>query len=99
MSEYCSNRPLEALQRDVVALKRLGGEAFLYGSSVTAFRPGHDIDLLFVLAERYHELVYQEVGVVQRGCPFLLHPTLVTPEEFATNPRIRELTNRAIQLW
>jgi len=99
MNEYCSSQPLEALQRIVVVLSRFGGEAFLYGSSVTAFRLGHDIDVLFVLAKEYHEHVYQQVAMVQEDSPFLLHPTLVTPAEFATNPRISKLSHRAIRLW
>lgn len=99
MSESCSSRSLEGLQRIVAVLSRLGGEAFLYGSSVAAFRLGHDIDLLFVLAKEHHEHVYQQVAKVQEDSPLLLHPTLVTPIEFATNPRIRDLLDRAIRLW
>ena len=99
MNEFCSSWSLEVLQRIVVVLSRLGGEAFLYGSSVVAFRPGHDVDLLFVLTKEHHENVYRQVAIAQENSSLLLHPTLVTPVELATNPRFRELLRRAIRLW
>lgn len=99
MNAYYSRRSAEALQRIVAQLSPLGGVAFLYGSSATVLRVGHDIDLLFVYAEAHHERIYKEVAVIQEDCPLALHPTVVTPLAFATNPRIRELTHLGRRLW
>jgi hypothetical protein len=99
MNAYYSRRSAEALRRIVAHLSPLGGRAFIYGSSARAFQVGHDIDLLFVYAEEHHERIYREVAVVQEACPLPLHPTVVTPLAFATNPRIRELSQLGRMLW
>jgi hypothetical protein len=99
MSEYSSSLAMVAIQRIVGALRDCGGGGFLYGGSLTGFRLGHDIDLLFVLSEQCHELVYQQVALIQQNSPLLLHPVVVTEAEMSTNPRLRELRNGALRLW
>ena len=85
--------------RIVARLKHLGGEVYLYGSSVVAFQDGHDIDLLFVLPEEHHQWIYEAIAAIQGDCPLPLHPTVVTPLEFESNPRIRELSESGLRLW
>jgi hypothetical protein len=99
MNVYCNSGPTKALDQIVARLGHFAGAAFLYGSSVGGFQPGHDVDLLFVLAKEHHELVYREISMIQRDCPLPLHPTVVAPLEFATNPRIRELAELGTKLW
>jgi nucleotidyltransferase-like protein len=99
MNARCSSWSRQDLRRILARLSCLGGEGFLYGSCVTGLRSAHDIDLLFVLVEEHHERVYQEVAIVQETIPFPLHPTVVTPLQFATNPLIRRLSQLGERLW
>jgi hypothetical protein len=99
MNASCSSWSRQDLQRILASLSCVGGEGFLYGSCVTGPQSAHDIDLLFVIVEEHHERVYQEVAIVQEKIPLLLHPTVVTPSEFATNPLIRRLSQLGERLW
>ena len=99
MNTRSSNTERTVLGTLIARLRQIGGAGYLYGSSTGQLRPDHDIDLLVILPENVHALLYSAVSELQSSCPFLLHPTVVTTTQFDTNPRIRELADSGVRVW
>ncbi len=91
---------IDSAIRDMAgALQPLCRAGYLYGSQLEKATTRRDVDLLLITDSSRRSGVFCRIAEMQIRSDYLIHPTVITVEDYDANRLFRKIRRHARSLW